>query len=420
MRKRKSLIILGICILVPVFAVIFKKMKTAPPYECADTIGCVTIAPDEPIVIGVIQDLSGSAAAFGLEQLRSIEIALGRRNNRILSHEIILKIEDEGCSPEGGSVAAGKLSCDTRVIAILGTTCSHAAVRASQIMSEAGLVMISGANTAPNLTSVKGKRGSDWYPGYFRTIYNAYETGREVAKFAFRELGVTRGATINDGDAYTRGYAEAFQSMFTELGGQIVQDGVISKGEMNMHPILTAVLNSGAELLFLPLFEQEGLAVVRQVNEVAGLENIILVGGPTILTENFFQSIGVDGIGTYFLNTGPSMKNADVRRLISDFRARYGRRPQTPGFDFAYDAANLLLHALKTAVVVERNGTLHIGRRALRDALYRIKDFPGLRGRLTCDEFGDCGVSIFNIVRLDDPAAGFEALKANIVYSPAK
>ena len=39
--------------------------------------------------------------------------------------------------------------------------------------------------------------------------------------------------------------------------------------------------------------------------------------------------------------------------------------------------------------VVDSNGT-HIPRQALRDALYAIRDYPGLTGVLACDVNGDC------------------------------
>jgi branched-chain amino acid transport system substrate-binding protein len=36
------------------------------------------------------------------------------------------------------------------------------------------------------------------------------------------------------------------------------------------------------------------------------------------------------------------------------------------------------------------DGTLYIGRKTLRDALYATKDLKGLTGNLTCDPYGDC------------------------------
>jgi len=73
-------------------------------------------------------------------------------------------------------------------------------------MSNAGLVMVSGANSGPSLTSIGGEQGDDWYPGYFRTMLNDVNRGRIAAVYVYEELGISKVATINDGDAYTSGY----------------------------------------------------------------------------------------------------------------------------------------------------------------------------------------------------------------------
>ena len=65
----------------------------------------------------------------------------------------------------------------------------------------------------------------------------------------------------------------------------------------------------------------------------------------------------------------------------------------------------------------DEDGTLRIGRQALRDMLYATSGYQGLTGSLTCDEYGDCGVARFQVVRLDDPAAGLEGLATNVVYN---
>ena len=41
-------------------------------------------------------------------------------------------------------------------------------------------------------------------------------------------------------------------------------------------------------------------------------------------------------------------------------------------------------------VGIDDNGTLHIGRQAMRDCLYGTADFQGITGNLTCNEYGDC------------------------------
>jgi len=50
----------------------------------------------------------------------------------------------------------------------------------------------------------------------------------------------------------------------------------------------------------------------------------------------------------------------------------------------------MLLAAIEKVAIQDYDGTLHIGRQALRDALYGTRNFEGITGNLTCDQYGDC------------------------------
>ena len=389
---------------------------SAPPFQCTDSIGCVDIMPGEPIKLGVIQTLSGKVAVTGIDQTRAIELALARREDQLLGHPIELQVENERCTSEGGTIAALKIVADPQVVAILGTTCSGAATTAARIMSKAGLTMVSGANTAPSLTSIGEEKGADWQQGYFRTIYSEAIVAQAAAAFVFRELGVKKVATINDGDVYTRGYKDVFKKAFTDLGGEIVLDIAVNKGDTDMRPVLTAVAASGAELVFFPVFQPEADFIVSQAKEVAGLKNIILMGGGALISDDFIKSVSGDGVGMYVAGPAP-LENPAFNEITSAYKAKYGEAPPTVSFVYAYDAANLLLNAIEMVAVREKNGTLHIGRQALRKSLYAMSEFEGITGFLTCNEFGDCSAARFIIVRLDDPAAGIKGLVSNVIFS---
>ncbi len=389
----------------------------APPFECTDAIGCVDITPGEPIKMGVLQVLSGEVAPYGIEQVRSIEIALADRGGELLGHPIELQSEDSLCLSEGGTTAAQKIATLPQIVAIIGTTCSGAAASAAKVMSEAGLVMVSGSNTAPSLTAVGGERGADWQPGYFRTAHNDVVMGRAAATFAFQELGLTKAATINDGDPYTQGLTDVFGQVFAESGGEIVLDTAVNKGDTDMRPVLTAVAASGAELVFLPIWPPEGDFIVLQAREIEGFENITLMGAEGLsASATFIESVGAAGVGMYFVSPASPVGSA-YDTFVSNYEAKYGEAPTTPYHAFTYDAANIVLDAIETVAVQEEDGTLHVGRQALREALYATSGFQGLTGSLTCDEFGDCGAIRLQVTRLDDPAAGIEGLAANVVYT---
>jgi branched-chain amino acid transport system substrate-binding protein len=275
--------------------------------------------------------------------------------------------------------------------------------------------MISGSSTAPSLTSTGGEVGAYWRPGFLRTAQNDALSGRAAATFAFEVLAVRKAATIDDGDPYTQGLTGTFQQVFAELGGEAVLAATVNKGDTNMGPVLAAVAGSGAELLFFPVLRPEGDYLVLQAREKEELEDTTLMTAEGLYIETFLQSVGEAGVGVYLVVPVPP-EGAAHDAFVSRYEKKYGEGPATSYYASTYDAANLLLDAIESVAVEDRAGTLHVGRQALRDALYATAAYAGLTGNLTCDQYGDCGVARFQVLRLDDPAAGLEGLAANRVY----
>lgn len=56
--------------------------------HCDDAIGCVVLAPDDPVTIGVMSALSGPVAFLGEDSVGGVEIALNRRDGTSLGREI--------------------------------------------------------------------------------------------------------------------------------------------------------------------------------------------------------------------------------------------------------------------------------------------------------------------------------------------
>jgi branched-chain amino acid transport system substrate-binding protein len=296
-----------------------------PSFECTDAIGCVEIAPDEPIKIGVIQNLSGEGPP-GLFMVHCVELAADDRNGQLLGHPLELVTADGKCSGEGGTTAALKITADPQIVGIVGPSCSGEAVSAIEVVSEAGLVMISGSSTAPSLTSVSGEQGSDWQPGFLRTAQNDALAGRAAAIFAFQELGKRRAATINVGDAYTRGLTDTFHQAFAELGGQIVLDAAINQGDTDMRPVLNAVAASGAELLFFPVYEPEGNYLILQAAEMEPFAQITLMSAEGLYFDTFIAAVGQAGVGV-LLAVPTFAQSAEYSAFLSRYEARYQEPP---------------------------------------------------------------------------------------------
>src|SRR5215813_15108752 len=86
-------------------AIIVTACQPVPSFKCTDAIGCVTIAPKDPVKIGALQLLSGDNQD---DQAQVIQLTLKLRGNKLGDHPIALQMEDELCSIEGGKTAAAK------------------------------------------------------------------------------------------------------------------------------------------------------------------------------------------------------------------------------------------------------------------------------------------------------------------------
>jgi branched-chain amino acid transport system substrate-binding protein len=161
----------------------------------------------------------------------------------------------------------------------------------------------------------------------------------------------------------------------------------------------------------------EGDYIVLQANEMEELEGVTLMSAEGLYFDAFIEAVGQAGVGMYF-NTPVRPEGPDYDAFMARYQTKYNALPTSSPYPaHTYDAVNLLLDTMEAVAVQEKDGTLHIGRQALRDALYATAGYQGLTGSLTCDQYGDCGGGRFQVVRLDDPAAGLEGVAANVVYT---
>ena len=364
-------------------------------------LGAVAVRAGEAIQIRsllshTIAPSLGTAARYG------VELAV-RDIGSIHGYAIELgEPVDGACGPEGGRSGAEQIVADPRVIGVIGTSCSGAAVAASPVFSEAGLAMIAPSTTSPRLTSnLAGQAGPDYHPGYFRVAVNDLYQGQAVADFAYSGLSLRRMATVDDGDPYTTALVSAFGHAFRALGGEVVVTAQIQKGDTDMTKVLAEIAAAGPDGIFFPLFEVEGSPFAQQARALDGLAGATLITGAALLVSEFLSqphSEGVYGAGPV-ADLGANVnvvtgKNAD--EVVAAYKATYAESPTTTYWAHAYDATTLLLRAIESVAVAEE-GKLSVDRVALRQELRVTSGFEGLIGTLSCDAFGDCGTGSINI-----------------------
>ena len=373
----------------------------------AGSLGSVEVSEGKAVHI---RSLLSHSVAPNLAQGSRYGIELAVRDfGDIHGHDVVLEEPiDSMCGPEGGRMGADQIIADPQVVGVIGTSCSGAAVAASPLLSEAGLVMVAPSNTSPALTSdLAGNASADYYPGYFRISNNDLYQATAVADFAYNELRLRRMAAIEDGDPYTTALVSAFANAFRALGGEIALTAGIEKGDTDTTDVLAEFAAAEPDGIFFPLFRVEGAPFAEQARATEGLEDVTLIAGAALLVTDFLalpQSAGVYFAGPEPVQ-GSNVNEATGRsaeEVLAAFVATYGGTPTTPYWVHAYDATTLLLTAIES-VGTAAGGRLSIDRAALREELGETEGFQGLLGRLTCDEFGDCGTGHVNIYHHTDP-----------------
>lgn len=355
---------------------------TEAPYSCTDPIGCVEIGPTDPIHIAYLLVVAGPAAQLGVDSRNGVEIAIDDAGGKILGHDIKFDGEDGGCSAEGGQASGTKLAADPTIVGVIGTSCSSEARAALPLLDKAGFVMISSSNTAPSLTTPDST--DNYGTAYDRTAHNDNFQGTAAAEFAFTVLKVTKAATIHDGSLYADQLQNVFSTKFQSLGGTITEQTSVTIGQTDMSSVLASIATGSPQLIYFPIFNPEGPFLIKQAKTTPGLEHAYLMGADGLFSPDIATGAGADIEG--FLVSSPAVSGDAYIAFLDKYKAKFGTGPVNIFHAHAYDAFNILKAAIEKVTVVDADGTLHIPRQALRDAVRNTVNFKGLTGTLTCNE----------------------------------
>ena len=390
---------ISLFLLVSMIAVSILSACGGAKYECTDPVGCVTVGPKEPIRIAYMFVVSGADASLGTDTKRGAEIAV-EDQGELLGHAIELIGEDSLCSAEGGQTAATKLAADRKLVAAIGTNCSSAARAAIPLMCGAGIPTISPSNTAPDLTAAD--RPADYWC-YLRTAHNDLVQGAAMADYAY-SAGFRRAATVHDGSLYADELQKVFAGRFQELGGTITAQEAVAPTDTDMKPMLTRIAATGPDFIYYPIFIAAGGHITKQAREVSGLDGVQLAGADGIFSPDFLRAAGDAVVGFNWSSPDFAAFGAGYPDFLAKHQAKYGEAPLAPFHAHAYDAAMMVFAAIEKVAEKDADGTLHIGRKALADALFATQNLVALTGNLSCTPTGDCAdpkIAVYEGVNAD-------------------
>ncbi len=332
--------------------------------------GCTKKNANE-IVVGHFGSMTGSEATFGQSTDEGIRLAIEEINaaGGIKDKKIkLVTMDDQGKAEDAASVVT-RLIEQEKVMVLLGEVASSRSLAAAPLAQSKKIPMITPSSTNPKVTDV-----GDYI---FRVCFIDPFQGTVMAKFAIENLKAKNVAILRDMKSdYSVGLADFFTTKFKELGGQVVGDASYQSGDVDFKAQLTQLKSKNPDALYIPGYYTEVGLIARQAREL-GLK-AVLMGGDGWDSEKLSE-IGQEAVnGAYFSNHySNETKDPVAVEFIAKYKTKYGRTPDGLAAQ-GYDAAKVMIKAMQA--------TTELNSKNIRDELAKIKDFPGVTGKITIDE----------------------------------
>ncbi len=386
-------------------------VPTEVPTSAPTAVPAFTCA--EPIKIGLITDVTGSLAIYGVMILRSfmlgMEYATGapgsvgdvfdfskaQQNNFMLGDcEIQVFVRDDASTPDTTATLARELIDVEKVNILVGTVSSAATATLQGIALENKIPLIVAPAAANDITGVNFNEYT------FRTSRNNYQDAINECLYLNKEYKTF--VQIAPDYAFGRGSAASFRDACGLGGGAFVADDIFAPLDTtDFTPYMEQILNSGAES-YIVTWAGAGFVPLMQAATDLGVTESMALGATFI--DNVLMPIWYgNAIGS---TNGILYHYSAPQNTANDFlkaqdKARYDVMPDLFDAD-GMNAAIMAIEAIK-ATDGDVNG----------DALVAVMEgmtFDGPKGTINVrpeDHVAIQDMYILKLLNLTDPDANF-------------
>ncbi len=341
--------------------------KPAEATAAAATSGAPTV-----VKIGQAAPLTGPQAHIGKDNDNGVRLAIDEINatkptigGKAVTFEVMS--EDDQADPKTATIVAQRM-IDAGIVGIIGHLNSGATIPASKIYSDNNIPQISPSATAVKYTAQGFKTA-------FRVMTNDEQQGKVLGTYAAK-IG-KKVAIIDDQTAYGQGLAAEVEKAAKAAGADVVAVEHTTDKSTDFSAILTSIKGKKPDVVFFGGMDPQAAPMVKQLHQL-GMKAQML-GGDGMQTPKYIELAGKDAEGSIASIPGLPIENMPKgKEFQQKFEGKYGQiQLYAP---YAYDAANLMVEAMKKADSTDPAKYL--------PALAQIK-YDGVTGTISFDSKGD-------------------------------
>ena len=364
--------------------------------------GCGGGADSKNIKIGLLNEMTGGNATFGTSAANGAKLAFKEANAKggVLGKQIQAVVADNKSEPSESANAMTKLATQDNVVAVTGVFSSSNAIAASSVAESSKMPFLAVGATNPKVTVDEKTSKVKLYT--FRVCFIDPFQGTVGANFVLNNLKAKKAALLVDNSSdYSKGLAAFFKDAFTKGGGTVAGEEAYLQKDQDFKSVLTKVKALNVDVIYVPGYYEEVGKIVRQAREMGITAPI--VGGDGWDSPKLVEMGTAAALNNTFFTNHYSVDDQSPasKGFVEAYKKEYGQVPDALAV-LGYDAANLLLEAIKQA-----NST---DKAKIQAALAATKDYPAVTGATTLNATHDAVKSAV-IIEMKD---GKQVYKATV------
>jgi branched-chain amino acid transport system substrate-binding protein len=361
--------------------------------------------------------MSGASEQIGGDSQAAVQMAVDLWGGAAGGFAISYTALDDGIAANQGSWDATteannatQVVNDPDAMVYIATYNTGAAQVSIPITSEAGLAMISPANTGVLLTK-ESEANPEGYPdvlyengvrNYMRVVPADDLQGGTSANFAYNGLGATTAYILHDNQTYGQGLASVFQTTFEGLGGEVAGFEAFNPEAPEYQALATKIASSGAQFIYISaIVNLNASKLLQDLRDLMAPEDVAIMGPDGLINQAFIDGAGDASEGMYLTFGGlPANELEGVgAEWYEAIKAIVGHEPDAYA-TYSFECAVVALQAIDQ--VGEKD------RAAILETMMGTSEFRGLIGTWSFTETGDTTADTISLNVVKDGAITFQ------------
>ncbi len=361
--------------------------------------------------------MSGASEQIGGDSTAAVQFAVDLWGGAAGGYAINYTALDDGIAANQGAWDATteannatQVVNDPDAMVYIATYNTGAAEVSIPITNEAGLAMISPANTGTRLTK-PNEFNPEGYPdvlyptgvrNYMRVVPADDLQGGASANFAINGLGASKAYVLHDNQSYGQGIATIFDAVFKELGGEVVGFEAFDPEAPEYQALATKIASSGADIVYVgAIVNLNASKLIQDIRDVLSVDDAAIMGPDGLINQAFIDGAGDAAEGMYITFGGlPANELTGVgAEWYEQFKEIVGHEPDAYS-TYSFDAAVCALQAIDQVGEADRTKIL--------ETMFATEGFRGLIGEWSFTETGDTTADTISLNVVTDATITFQ------------